>query len=63
MPLAQIAEPWPTVELVQLDTEVRKCEINGLLCTCVASFSPNREVPFKERELISFGLKSGLGVE
>lgn len=22
MPLAQIAEPWPTMELVQLETEV-----------------------------------------
>lgn len=30
MPLAQLAEPWPKMELVQLETEVRGGEITAL---------------------------------
>lgn len=33
MPLAQIAEPWPTMELVQLETEVMR-----LNCICLSPF-------------------------
>lgn len=33
MPLAQLAEPWPKMELVQLETEVRGGEITELKLT------------------------------
>lgn len=33
MPLAQLAEPWPKMELVQLETEVRGGEITALKLT------------------------------
>ncbi len=33
MPLAQLAEPWPKMEMVQLETEVRGGEITALQLT------------------------------
>lgn len=33
MPLAQLAEPWPKMELVQLESEVRSGEITALKLT------------------------------
>lgn len=32
MPLAQIAEPWPTMELVQLETEVKRGDSVHMVC-------------------------------
>jgi len=37
MPLAQLAEPWPKMELVQLETEVRGGEITALKLTDLMS--------------------------
>lgn len=35
MPLAQIAEPWPTMELVQLEAEVMRPEMCLVWRTCL----------------------------